>query len=222
MTASVPTGARPRRGRPRHQESPRARDRARHGRHAAREVTEMPTGTQLTSVVEVDLTGVPADAVLSTVATAAVRAAAAHPSVPGRVDAHGSVVRSPGVHLGVLGDDGTATVVVQDAQDLTGDAIAARMAGGQHADESPTLAIVDSGSRGALLDTPAVGPDRAPVLGVGAIVRRPVAMQGDDGEVIVVRAMAHLSMSHDPRLLSSADAARFLQSVRRDVEEFRA
>ena len=166
----------------------------------------------LTTIVEVDLTDVLADQVLHQVRRpAAFRAAAAFRAVPGRVDAHGSVVRSPGVHLGILDDDGTATVVVRDAQDLTGDAIAARMAERQHDDESPTLAMVDSGSRGALLDTPAVGPDRAPVIGIGAIVRRPVVMQGDGGEVIVVRAMAHLWLAMTAGL-GDADAARFMEA----------
>ena len=39
-------------------------------------------------------------------------------------------------------------------------------------------------------------------------------MASDGGEVIVVRAMAHLSLSYDPRVLGGADAARFLSSVR--------
>jgi len=219
MTTTAPTGARPRRGRPRHHESPRARIRARRGsggadRGEARppstpQSTPQSTQSQLTSVVEVDLTAVPTHAVLATVATAAVRAAAAHPSV----------VRSRGVHLGVLAADGTTSAVVQDADELTAAALATRIDAGQHAGTDRTLAVVDTGSRGVLIDTPAVGRDRVPVLGVGAVVRRPVVRSTAGGEAIVVRAMAHLSLSFDAELLGGADAADFLRAVQRHIEE---
>ena len=159
-------------------------------------------------MVEVDLTGVAAGAVLATVATAAVRAASAHPAV----------VRSRGVHLGLLAEDGTTTVVVEDADDLTAAALAARIADGRRADVACTLGIVDTGSHGVLLDTPLLGPGRSAVLGIGAVVRRPVVMPSNGGEAIVVRAMAHLSLSYDPGMLRGADAARFLESLRRVLE----
>ena len=203
MTTTAPTGARPRRGRPRHQQSPRAR---------AQVPTPVATGasaTQLTSVVEVDLTGVPVGAVLATVATAFVRAAAAHPAV----------VRSRGVHLGVLAADGTTAAVVQDADELTDAALAARIDAAQHDGVDRTLGVVDTGSRGVLVDTPAVGPDRTTVLGIGAVVRRPVVRPIDGGEAIVVRAMAHLSLSYDAQLLGGDVAADFLSVVRDHIEE---
>jgi 2-oxoglutarate dehydrogenase E2 component (dihydrolipoamide succinyltransferase) len=159
-------------------------------------------------VVEVDLTGVAAQDVLATVAAAAVQAAGAHPSV----------VRSRGVHLGVVSADGTTTAVVQDADELTGAALAARIADGHHAGVGRTLDIVDTGSRGVLLDTPAVGPERTAVLGIGAVVRRPVVRSNGSDEVIVVRAMAHLSLSYDSRL-GAADAADFLRAVQHSIEE---
>jgi len=211
MTTTTPTGARPRRGRPRHHESPRARIRARRGSGGADRGEARPQSieSQLTSVVEVDLTGVATDAVLATVAAAAVRAAAAH----------SSVVRSRGVHLGVLDEDGATAVVVEAADDLTVAALAARIALGRRDDVACTLAVVDTGSRGVLLDTPAVGRDRAAVLGIGAVVRRPVVRPTDGGEAIVVRAMAHLSLSYDPQLLGGAGAADFLRAVQRIIEE---
>ncbi len=179
------------------------------GRRRPRPWRRWHSATQLTSVVEVDLTGVPVGAVLATVATAAVRAAAAHPAV----------VRSRGVHLGVLAADGTASVVVQDADELTDAALAARIDAGQHDGVDRTLGVVDTGSRGVLVDTPAVGPDRTPVLGIGAVVRRPVVRPTDGGEAIVVRAMAHLALSYDAQLLGGDVAADFLSAVRDHIEE---
>lgn len=222
MSVTTPTGARPRRGRPRHHESPRARARARARAHreAATLATEAPgapaAGAQLTSVVEVDLTGAPAGAVVATVAAAAVRAAAEHPVVVG----------SRGVHLAVLAADGTTQAVVADADELTAAALAARIdagdTSGHDSDTVPTLSVVDTGSRGVLADTPAVGPGRTAVLGIGAVVRRPVVMVVDEGEAIVVRAMAHLSLSYDARLLGGGDAADFLRAVQRHVGEVAA
>lgn len=204
---TVPTGARPRHGRSRHRDSPRARARARHESTRA----EAPTvaGAQLTSVVEVDLTATTATDVLATVVTAAARAAAAHPSV----------VRFGGVHIGVLAADGETSFVVRDADELTDVALAARLDAGEHAGIEPTLLVADTGSRGVLLDTPAVGPDRTAVLGIGAVVRRPVVRDTDGGEVIVARSMAYLSLSHDAELLDGAEAAGFLRSAQRVIEE---
>ena len=210
MTATVPTGARPRRGRPRHHESPRSRVRAPQDAGVPAHESARPpvAATQLTSVVEVDLTGVAEGAVLATVATAAVRAASAHPAV----------VRSGGVHLGVLGEDGTTRVVVEDADDLTAAALSARVADGLRADVGWTLGVVDTGSQGVLLETPLLGPERTAVLGIGAVVRRPVVLPSHGGEAIVVRAMAHLSLSYDSGMMRGADAARFLASVGRVLE----
>jgi pyruvate dehydrogenase E2 component (dihydrolipoamide acetyltransferase) len=206
-TTTAPTGARPRRGRPRHGDSPRARAHARRTPASAADATV--AATQLTSVVEVDLTGVAADDLLVTVASAAVRAAVAHPAV----------VHSRGVHLGVDARDGTTAVVIEDAHELTAAALATRMAAGQSAAVRPTLEVVDTGSRGILLDTPAVGSDRTAVLGIGAVVRRPVVRATDGGEAIVVRAVAHLSLSHDAQLLGSDVAADFLRAVKDVLEE---
>lgn len=221
MTVTAPSGARPRRGRPRHHDSPRARARARQGTAVAGSGGPRPVvaATQLTTMVEVDLTDVAQEMVLATVAAAAVRSTDAHPGVLGRVDpGTGTPTRSSAVHLAVLDADGTPRAVVEDAADLTTVALARRIAAGQPSDVGHTFAVVDTGSLGALLDTPLLGRDRSTVLGIGAVVRRPVVRASDGGEAIVVRAMAHLSLSYDPRLLGGGDAARFLQSVRHGLE----
>ena len=113
---------------------------------------------------------------------------------------------------------GTTTAVVQHADELTDAALASRIDSGEHAAVGPTLGVVDTGSRGVLVDTPAVGTDRTPVLGIGAVVRRPVVRSYDGSEVIVVRAVAHLSLSHDAELLGGDVAADFLSAVRDHLE----
>ncbi len=53
---------------------------------------------------------------------------------------------------------------------------------------------------------------------MGATVRRPAVVRDGDDEVIAVRDLVHLSLSHDHRLVDGADAARYLTSVKAIVE----
>ncbi|MFI6577304.1 2-oxoglutarate dehydrogenase, E2 component, dihydrolipoamide succinyltransferase [Nocardiopsis sp. NPDC050513] len=84
-----------------------------------------------------------------------------------------------------------------------------------------TFTIADTGSSGALFGTPIINTPQVAVLGTGAVVKRPVVVEDPamGGEVIAVRSMAYLSLSHDHRLIDGADAGRFLQAVRERLEE---
>src|SRR5699024_6866179 len=73
---------------------------------------------------------------------------------------------------------------------------------------------------GALFDTPILLQPQVGMLGVGAIVKRPVVVQGPDGgDVFAVRHMMYLSLSYDHRLIDGADAARFLTAIKNRIEE---
>ncbi|OLT28258.1 2-oxoglutarate dehydrogenase, E2 component, dihydrolipoamide succinyltransferase [Nocardiopsis sp. CNR-923] len=84
-----------------------------------------------------------------------------------------------------------------------------------------TFTIADTGSSGALFGTPIINTPQVAILGTGAVVKRPVVMEDPamGGEVIAVRSMVYLSLSHDHRLIDGADAGRFLQAVRKRLEE---
>ena len=85
-----------------------------------------------------------------------------------------------------------------------------------------TFTLTNTGSRGALLDTPILNQPQVAILGTGAVVKRPVVVEDPDlGEVIAVRSMAYLALTYDHRLVDGADAARFLATVKQRLEEGR-
>ena len=215
---------------------------------AERMVASLQNTAQLTTVVEVDLTRVSRareavkeefrrryDApltVLAFVAEASVRALGEHPVVNARLDLDaGTIAHPPGVNLGIAVDtpQGLIVPVVREAEDLSIGGLARRIAsvaarardGSITADElgGGTFTITNTGSRGALFDTPILNQPESAILGLGAAVRRPVVMTGPDGDDrIAVRSLAYLALTYDHRLVDGADAARFLGSVKERLE----
>ena len=83
-----------------------------------------------------------------------------------------------------------------------------------------TFTITNTGSRGALFDTPIINLPQVAILGTGAIVKRAVVMADDNGnDLIAVRSMVYLALSYDHRLVDGADAARFLGAIKQRLEE---
>jgi 2-oxoglutarate dehydrogenase E2 component (dihydrolipoamide succinyltransferase) len=84
-----------------------------------------------------------------------------------------------------------------------------------------TFTLTNTGSRGALFDTPILNQPQVGMLGTGAVVKRPVVVDTPEGEVIAVRSMVYLALTYDHRLVDGADAARFLTTIKRRLEEGR-
>ena len=83
-----------------------------------------------------------------------------------------------------------------------------------------TFTLTNTGSRGALFDTPIINQPQVAILGTGTVVKRPVVMEDPAlGEVITVRSMVYLALTYDHRLIDGADAARFLTTVKDRLEE---
>ncbi|MEU5881624.1 2-oxoglutarate dehydrogenase, E2 component, dihydrolipoamide succinyltransferase [Spirillospora sp. NPDC047279] len=83
-----------------------------------------------------------------------------------------------------------------------------------------TFTLTNTGSRGALFDTPILNQPQVGMLGTGAVVKRPAVIDDPDlGEVIAVRSMVYLALSYDHRLIDGADAARFLATIKHRLEE---
>jgi len=83
-----------------------------------------------------------------------------------------------------------------------------------------TFTLTNTGSRGALFDTPIINQPQVGILGTGAVVKRPVVVQGEDGtDQIAIRQMVYLALTYDHRLVDGADAARFLSSMKVRLEE---
>jgi pyruvate dehydrogenase E2 component (dihydrolipoamide acetyltransferase) len=214
---------------------------------AARMVESLQVSAQLTTVVEVDVTKVARlrdkakrefetreGAKLSFLpffALAAVEALKAHPTVNSSVEGdqityHGSE------NLGVAVDTerGLLVPVIKDAGDLNIAGLARKIADLAERTRtnkvSPdelaggTFTLTNTGSRGALFDTPIINQPNVAILGTGAVVKRPVVVKDNDGgETIAIRSIVYLALSYDHRVVDGADAARFLMSMKARLEE---
>ena len=214
---------------------------------AARMVESLQISAQLTTVVEVDMTKVArlrdkAKAsfaaregvnltFLPFFAVAVCEALKQHPVLNSSLE--GDQITYHGAeHLGIAVDTerGLLVPVIRDAGDLNIGGISRRISdvAARTRDNkiSPdelgggTFTITNTGSRGALFDTPIINQPQVAILGIGSIVKRPMVMKGTDGgENIAVRSMVYLGLSYDHRIVDGADAARFLVTLKERLEE---
>ncbi len=216
---------------------------------ARRMVESLQISAQLTTVVEVDVTRIARlrervkDEFLAThgvklsflpfFALATVEALRQHPSLNASLDMEaGTVTYHDAEHLGIAVDTerGLVVPVIRNAGDLNLAGLARRIAdvaertraNKVNPDElsGGTFTITNTGSRGALIDTPIINQPQVAILGTGAVVKRPAVVEDPDlgGEVIVPRSMCYLSLTYDHRLVDGADAARFLGTVKERLE----
>ena len=216
---------------------------------AERMVESLQTSAQLTTVVEVDVTRiamlrqrVKADfaaregvtlSFLPFFCKAAVEALKQFPVLNASIDmAAGTVTYHEAENLGVAVDTdrGLLVPVIANAGELSIAGLARRIADlaertrtnrlGPDELASGTFTVTNTGSRGALFDTPIVNPPQVAILGTGAVVKRPAVVTDDTGQdVVAVRSMVYLALSYDHRLVDGADAARFLTTIRARLEE---
>jgi pyruvate dehydrogenase E2 component (dihydrolipoamide acetyltransferase) len=214
---------------------------------AQRMVESLRVSAQLTTVVEADVTAIArlrdrakADfearegvklTFLPFFALAAVEALKMHPKLNAVIDGD-QVTYHDAEHLGVAVDTerGLMVPVIHNAGDLNigglarkiGD-LAQRTRSGQVGPDElagGTFTLTNTGSRGALFDTPIINQPQVAILGTGTVVRRPVVVEDPAlGEVIAVRSMVYLALTYDHRLVDGADAARFLTTVKNRLEE---
>lgn len=81
-----------------------------------------------------------------------------------------------------------------------------------------TFTVTNTGSRGALFDTPLVFLPQVAILGTGSVVKKPVVVSGPDGDAIAIHSTVFLALSYDHRIVDGADAARFLTQVKERLE----
>jgi pyruvate dehydrogenase E2 component (dihydrolipoamide acetyltransferase) len=216
---------------------------------AQRMVESLQASAQLTTVVEADVTeiarlrdrardvfeareGVKLS-FLPFFALATVEALKVHPKLNAVIDtANGQVTYHDAEHLGIAVDTdrGLMVPVIRKAGDLNiaglarkiADLAARTRAGQVSPDElsGGTFTLTNTGSRGALFDTPIINQPQVGILGTGTVVKRPVVVEDPAlGEVITVRSMVYLALTYDHRLVDGADAARFLTTLRARLEE---
>jgi pyruvate dehydrogenase E2 component (dihydrolipoamide acetyltransferase) len=211
---------------------------------AQRMVESLHVSAQLTTVIEVDVTSisrlrdsVKADfaaregvklSFMPFFAKAAIDALKAHPSLNATIDTDkGEVTYYDRENLAIAVDTerGLLTPVVKEAGDLSIAGLARKIADVAERTRTNkitpdelsggTFTLTNTGSRGALFDTPIINQPQVAILGTGAVVKRAVVIDDANlGETIAVRQMVYLALTYDHRLVDGADAARFLVDVK--------
>jgi len=216
---------------------------------AERMVQSLHISAQLTSVVEVDVTKIATLrnkvketfvaregvklSFLPFFAKVSVECLKEFPIVNATISADASqIAYSDAIHLAVAVDTprGLLVPVIRDAGDLSIAGLARKIQDVANRtrdnkvtpDElsGGTFTLTNTGSRGALFDTPIINQPQVAILGTGAVVKRPVVVKGNDGnDQIAIRQMVYLALTYDHRLVDGADAARFLSSMKLRLEE---
>jgi 2-oxoglutarate dehydrogenase E2 component (dihydrolipoamide succinyltransferase) len=216
---------------------------------ADRMVESLKISAQLTTVIEVDVTKIDRlrkaakesfearEGVKLTYlpffAVAVCEALKQHPVLNSIVEGD-QITYHAAEHLGIAVDTerGLLVPVVKDAGDLNMGGIARKItdvaARTRDNKITPdelgggTFTITNTGSRGALFDTPIINQPQVAILGLGAVVKRAMVVKdADGGETIAIRAMVYLALSYDHRVVDGADAARFLVTLKQRLEDGR-
>jgi 2-oxoglutarate dehydrogenase E2 component (dihydrolipoamide succinyltransferase) len=212
---------------------------------AERAVISLQGSAQLTTVVEADVTLVAnfRDRVkeeflaktgvklsfLPFFTLAAAEALKAYPIVNATVDGD-NIVYPPQENISIAVDTerGLLTPVIRDAASLDLAGIAQEIADlAQRTRDNKlkpdelaggTFTVTNTGSRGALFDTPLVFLPQSAILGTGVVVKKPVVVTNDGLDSIAIRSIVYLALSYDHRIVDGADAARFLVAVKNRLE----
>ncbi len=215
---------------------------------ATRMVESLQTSAQLTTVVEVDVTAVARLrdqakgeflaregvklSFMPFFAKAAIDALKQHPKLNAAIDTEKGEVTyydRENIAIAVDTERGLLTPVIKDAGDLSIAGLARKIADVAERTRTNkitpdelsggTFTLTNTGSRGALFDTPIINQPQVAILGTGAVVKRPVVIDDPNlGETIAVRQMVYLALTYDHRLVDGADAARFLTDVKARIE----
>jgi 2-oxoglutarate dehydrogenase E2 component (dihydrolipoamide succinyltransferase) len=212
---------------------------------AERAVISMQSSAQLTSVVEIDVTRVAnfRDSVKADFATktgvklsflpffalAAAEALKAYPIVNATIEDDQIVYPAQeNISIAVDTERGLLTPVIRDAGSLTLAGFAREIADlAERTRENKlkpdelaggTFTLTNTGSRGALFDTPIVFLPQSAILGTGIVVKRPIVVSDGGLDAIAIRSMVYLALSYDHRIVDGADAARFLVAVKNRLE----
>jgi 2-oxoglutarate dehydrogenase E2 component (dihydrolipoamide succinyltransferase) len=213
---------------------------------AERAVASMVSSAQLTTVVEVDVSKIAEmrkavqPAFLAATGNklnfmpffflAAAEALRSHPKLNASIE--GEMINyhpTENISFAVDTERGLLTPVIREAASLNLAQIATQIAdlasrtreNKLKPDEmmGGTFTLTNTGSRGALFDTPVVFLPQVAILGTGIVQKRPVAITTADGqESIAIRSMVYLALSYDHRLIDGADASRFLVDVKARLE----
>lgn len=142
------------------------------------------------------------------------------------------LVKNSAVHMGVAvalgskGDEGLIVPVIRDCHALSLveiakalDEIAEKARNNQLQVEDVqggTFTLTNPGSYGALFGTPMINAPQAAIAGTYGIQKVPVIVD----DMIAIRSMMYLVLTYDHRIIDGLLAGRFLQRVKKTLEEF--
>lgn len=213
---------------------------------AERAVASMQQSAQLTTVVEVDVTAVAqlrdrvkADFLAKTgnklsfmpfFTLAAAEALRAHPKINSTAEGENIVYHDgENISFAVDTERGLLTPVLRNTASMSIAELARQIADMAERTRNNqlkpdelsggTFTVTNTGSRGALFDTPVVFLPQSAILGTGIVTKRPAVVKDASGnEAIAIRSMVYLALSYDHRIIDGADASRYLSDVKMRLE----
>ncbi|MDA8550325.1 2-oxoglutarate dehydrogenase, E2 component, dihydrolipoamide succinyltransferase [Aquiluna sp.] len=213
---------------------------------AERAVASMQQSAQLTTVVEVDVTAVAqlrdrvkADFLAKTgnklsfmpfFTLAAAEALRAHPKINSTAEGENIVYHDgENISFAVDTERGLLTPVLRNTASMNIAELARQIADMAERTRNNqlkpdelsggTFTVTNTGSRGALFDTPVVFLPQSAILGTGIVTKRPAVVKDASGnEAIAIRSMVYLALSYDHRIIDGADASRYLSDVKMRLE----
>jgi 2-oxoglutarate dehydrogenase E2 component (dihydrolipoamide succinyltransferase) len=213
---------------------------------AERAVASMVSTAQLTTVVEVDVTKIAhlRQKVQSSFVAkngiklnfmpffflAAAEALRVHPKLNASIEGDNVIYHpSENISFAVDTERGLLTPVIRDAATQNISEIAKQIADKAERTRTnkltpdelsgATFTLTNTGSRGALFDTPVVFLPQVAILGTGVVSKRATVITDADGnDSIAIRSLVYLALSYDHRLIDGADASRFLVDVKARLE----
>jgi len=211
-------------------------------------VRSRDTSVHVTAVVEVDMSKIEKDIKLkkeeflkaegvkltymSYIALAAIKALKEYPLVNSSIDGT-NIIKKKNVNLGIavsVEPNGLMVPNIKSADEKNLTGLAKAIAGiadkARSKKLSPddivggTFTITNYGVFGSLFGTPIINQPEVAILGVGAVVKRPVVIEADDIDTIAIKPMMYLTLSHDHRLVDGMLGGKFLKSIKDSLEKF--
>ena len=86
--------------------------------------------------------------------------------------------------------------------------------------QNGTFTFTNIGTFGSLMGTPIINQPQVAILAIGAIKKKPVVIETDQGDSVGIRQMMFVSMSYDHRIIDGAMGSMFLNEFVKNLEEF--
>jgi 2-oxoglutarate dehydrogenase E2 component (dihydrolipoamide succinyltransferase) len=83
-----------------------------------------------------------------------------------------------------------------------------------------TFTLTNVGTFGSIMGTPIINQPQVAIMAMGAIKKRPVVIETEQGDSIAIRHIMYISLSYDHRVIDGALGSTFLNAVSKELENF--